>query len=359
MRKITIITLLLFTTSFSLHSQNLKTITIKECEVVEIQLSKCANHYTAKYDYASIVVNTNLNITFDILNAKCNLGWIFREQEKNRYILCVEPMNELYSEYIVEISGKDIYTKTFTIKNLKPTDKRFYCITEVAETVSNVKPTTDKSPAQEQKIKEVIPPVSNEKPTIEEQKTKEAVSIPETVSSTTSVLINGVRWATCNVNTPGTFTSKPSEIGMFYQWNSKVGWSVTDPLVNDKGKTTSWKITHSGTIWEAANNPCPTGWRVPNYNEIESLINSGSIWGKLDGVEGRFFGKEARVFLPFTGHRSNYNGKLYNVKKGTYWSSEAYYDNEYAWNMVFGDIHVGIVEDNKCSYGFSVRCVKE
>jgi len=54
------------------------------------------------------------------------------------------------------------------------------------------------------------------------------VSVP---NNSTGVLINEVVWATCNVNTPGTFAPHPSELGMFYQWNRRIGWSSTDPMV--------------------------------------------------------------------------------------------------------------------------------
>ena len=40
------------------------------------------------------------------------------------------------------------------------------------------------------------------------------------------VVINGVRWATCNVDAPGNFAANPEDAGMFYQWNRKVGWSA-------------------------------------------------------------------------------------------------------------------------------------
>jgi len=39
----------------------------------------------------------------------------------------------------------------------------------------------------------------------------------------TGVVINGVTWATRNVDAPGTFVANTKDAGMFYQWNSKVG----------------------------------------------------------------------------------------------------------------------------------------
>ena len=49
------------------------------------------------------------------------------------------------------------------------------------------------------------------------------------------VLINGVRWATRNVDAPGTFTTAPENAGMLYQWNRRVGWSNSEPMVNSNG----------------------------------------------------------------------------------------------------------------------------
>ena len=48
------------------------------------------------------------------------------------------------------------------------------------------------------------------------------------------VLINGVRWATSNVDMPGTFAANPEDAGLFYQWGSNVGWSSTDPCVSEQ-----------------------------------------------------------------------------------------------------------------------------
>ena len=35
------------------------------------------------------------------------------------------------------------------------------------------------------------------------------------------VVINGVRWATRNVDMPGTFAETPESLGMLFQWNRK------------------------------------------------------------------------------------------------------------------------------------------
>ena len=50
------------------------------------------------------------------------------------------------------------------------------------------------------------------------------------VDDTLSVTINGIRWATRNVDMPGTFVANREDAGMFFQRHKRVGWSSTDPL---------------------------------------------------------------------------------------------------------------------------------
>ena len=80
------------------------------------------------------------------------------------------------------------------------------------------------------------------------------------------VVINGIRWATCNVDMPGTFAENPESFGMFYQWGRSVGWSSTDPMINSNGGTEWDSDFYRGNTWTRANNPCPRGWRVPTYS---------------------------------------------------------------------------------------------
>jgi hypothetical protein len=85
------------------------------------------------------------------------------------------------------------------------------------------------------------------------------------------VEINGVIWATRNVDKPGTFAALPEDPGMLYQWNSKVGWSASDPLWNT-GNSNGWECRGMvGDEWSAATDPCPPGWRVPNMAQWELL----------------------------------------------------------------------------------------
>jgi uncharacterized protein (TIGR02145 family) len=181
----------------------------------------------------------------------------------------------------------------------------------------------------------------------------------------TSVIINGVTWATRNVGAPGTFVCKPEDAGMFYQWNRKIGWSSTDPLVNSNGGTTWNYIMPDGTEWEKANDPSPAGWRVPTLDEIQILYDKDKVsseWTVLNGVNGYLFTDKTTdksLFLPAAGYRRNNNGALYDAAgtDGYCWSStQDYTSTAYCLHFYSGYVF-------RASYyrssGLPVRCVAE
>jgi uncharacterized protein (TIGR02145 family) len=174
------------------------------------------------------------------------------------------------------------------------------------------------------------------------------------------VLINGVKWATRNVDVPGVFTANPEDTGMFYQWNCNIGWSAADPMINSSGKT-SWKSSTDsiGTVWETANSVCPEGYRVPTYAEIQRLLASDNKWTNLNGVNGRSFGNGSNsIFLPAAGYRYDYNGTLNLAgSSGSYWSSSQN-SNNHPCCLYFGSSGAGSHCDYRI-YGQSVRCVRE
>ena len=175
------------------------------------------------------------------------------------------------------------------------------------------------------------------------------------------VEINGVIWATRNVDKPGTFVAKPENAGMLYQWNRKVGWSSTEPLVNHEGGSTWNPDTPTGDSWEKTNDPCPSGWRVPTLEEQQSLVAANKEWTTLNGVTGRYFGSDKNlVFFPAVGYCGGDDGLLYNVGDyGLYWSSTPSQGNStFAYGMNFHSENTYSGNNYRRS-GFSVRCVKE
>jgi len=177
-------------------------------------------------------------------------------------------------------------------------------------------------------------------------------------TSDRGVVINGVKWATRNVDKPGTFAAKPEDAGMFYQWNRKVAWPTT-------GDITGWdNSTSTGTAWEKSNDPSPAGWCVPTSNEIIKLLDTNKVsneWTIQNGVNGRkFTDKDSgnTLFLPAVGYRFYSDGMLDDVGTyGTYWSStQGNIDN--ADGLAFNIDNVNRSNIYR-AYGFSVRCVAE
>ena len=142
-------------------------------------------------------------------------------------------------------------------------------------------------------------------------------------------VINGVRWATHNVDTPGTFTENYTDAGGFFNF-------------------------------ERAQSACPQGWRLPRGYEWQSLVNAGSVWVTKNGVTGRFFGTAPnRIFLPAAGMQSSMGGRISSVgTRGFYWSSSNAATQDTAVALQFVDSG-NIIGSNHRVQRYSVRCVAE
>ena len=194
------------------------------------------------------------------------------------------------------------------------------------------------------------------------------------------VVINGVKWATRNVDKPGTFAVNPEDAGMFYQWNRKVGWSVTDPMINSNGDADWDSSIPIGDTWEKPNDPCPAGWRVPTLDEIKTLFNLNVEWTTKNGMSGKRFIDEATgnfIFLPAVNNRYSVDGMLSDANPiravtvnsdgtfsedgsyGYYWSSTAH--EKYKSDAYFLIFRSGRTFWNGSyrHYGRSVRCIAE
>jgi len=190
-------------------------------------------------------------------------------------------------------------------------------------------------------------------------------------------VIAGIVWASKNVDAPGTFAANIWDFGMFYQWDSKIAWSSSDPLTSIPAGQV-WNSTgSSATAWDMTNNnPCPSGWRVPTNAELTALYNAGSVW--ITGAQatslgigsnaGRIFGvtilpaafsNSTMVFLPASRYRNGTNSVLYSTGSiGGYWSSVPYISATSAYYLDFLSSTVVVTTTNKAS-GYSVRCVAQ
>ena len=186
---------------------------------------------------------------------------------------------------------------------------------------------------------------------------KSSGSDPKTTD--TCVVINGVKWATRNVDAFGTFAEKPESAGMFYQWNRPKAWNATDATV------TGWDASYpTGTTWEKANDPSPKGWRVPTKEEMDKLFNIEKVsdeWTTQNGVTGRKFTDKATgnsLFFPAAGYRYFSDGTLYYAGTyGDYWSSTGNGSNN-AYNLYFLS-YFAYVNDYYRTFGLSVRSVAD
>ena len=183
------------------------------------------------------------------------------------------------------------------------------------------------------------------------------VTVTERAPTQGGVVINGIEWATRNVDAPGTFAGSPEESGMFYQWNRRIGWCAIIP--GEREPVAGWDYSNPpGTVWTRANDPCPPGWRVPTYVELESLWDAGSTWTTQNGVGGLIFGTAPnQIFLPAAGARCCCSGELHSVgTNGFYWSSTqggttsawSLHLNSWRWSFNYSR-----------TIGLSVRCVAD
>ena len=139
------------------------------------------------------------------------------------------------------------------------------------------------------------------------------------------VVINGVKWATCNVAASGIFAAAPEDAGMFYRWNHKTALAITGDGMAE------WDDNiPAGDTWAESNDPSPAGWRVPTHAECKTLFDTdkvSSVWTTQNDVNGRKFTDKATgnsIFLPAAGYcGSDGEPNLVGIQ-GNYWGSTTY-----------------------------------
>ena len=153
---------------------------------------------------------------------------------------------------------------------------------------------------------------------------------------------------------------------MFFQWNSKVGWRYryNNPLIPSDG-TSIWNSSWNGngaTIWEKANDPCPSGWRMPSQSELNALMSSGSVWTTENGMNGRRFGSGSNtLFLPAVGTLNYYDGtQCLQNSWGGYWSStQDINSNAHVLSFNSDSVYLDSRWVMANANGFSCHCVAE
>lgn len=148
---------------------------------------------------------------------------------------------------------------------------------------------------------------------------------------------------------------------------SNVFFTSTSELNND------WLYPQDSELWNSGtdsnpvkteNDPCPEGWRVPTYAELDELNNNYSSWTTDDnGRSGIWFSgpnsytaSVPQVFFPAAGARRYDNGFANTHDYGYYWSSSP--DSYGAYSLFFMTVGAEVFSNNRAD-GLSVRCVQE
>ena len=187
------------------------------------------------------------------------------------------------------------------------------------------------------------------------------------------VEIDGVVWAPVNCG----YHETDYPYGKLYQWGRKYGQGydgdATYPTVEDGtikeggvslivGQSQSnkdvfflgyvdnrndWVYPSDDNLWNSGtednpvktdNDPCPDGWRVPTYNELNELSSNHSSWTKnAEGQSGYSFSgvctyayNVRQIFLPAAGGRNHSGGDAgTRGDLGYYWSSRIGIDGVY------------------------------
>lgn len=211
------------------------------------------------------------------------------------------------------------------------------------------------------------------------------------------VVVAGVIWAPVNCGyEPATADYKGYRYGKLYQWGRKYGQGydsndasypsgdnmIQGPVMPSWGSSETYKdaFFYGSNNWcnmqiydlwvdsegkKTKMDPCPSGWRVPTYDELYALTKNYSRSTK-DNQKGSYFVGEytyidglPQVFFPAAGSRLYSSGNVYfRGEGGRYWSSRPYSGSAYYFNFNFDDGGANMNYTSR-AYGYSVRCVQE
>lgn len=196
-----------------------------------------------------------------------------------------------------------------------------------------------------------------------------------TVSQGYGVLIGGKLWAKCDVGEPNCFTASPEVRGLLYQYDKKIGYpSIQDDMTTPAGYEIG---AYAGAdTWSDANNPCPTGWRIPTAEEAEALIGTNNDvpkrfkWGWWYAEQGAYVGTtevesagpedtKGCIFLPMSGFRDWSDG----YEK--YWAStfiQTVTRPGHNWGRYYYQIHwdnLMYKYNNENNAAYPVRCIAD
>jgi uncharacterized protein (TIGR02145 family) len=114
-----------------------------------------------------------------------------------------------------------------------------------------------------------------------------------------------------------------------------------------------WRSPQNTNLWQGVsgtNNPCPSGYRLPTGEELNTEYSS---WSPIN-ANGAL---ASPLKLPMAGYRDNNDGSIGDEGNyGNYWSSSVSTTNSTLLLISSGSVNMS---DNKRAFGYSVRCIKD
>jgi uncharacterized protein (TIGR02145 family) len=160
--------------------------------------------------------------------------------------------------------------------------------------------------------------------------------------------------------------------GGYWQWGrpTEAAAGPTGPGTGDtnEGAISGWNNTNAANgSWDdgskTANDPCPTGYRVPTTAQWDGVLaqntktNVGTFSKSATNYgAGKKFGDN--LMLPAAGFRDNVNGTLVVRGSTGYYFSSTELSTNFAFHLYF-DGGGAYKNSNYRSSGFSVRCIAE
>jgi len=236
----------------------------------------------------------------------------------------------------------------------------------------------------------------------------------ETIPSEADIVeINGVKWASKNLDVGGWFVENDYDYGALYQWgrhadghesrtsanyltdnNTSESTPVSSAYLDANGQVIfisgaygkfiknsdytnfflDWRTPQENALWNSgtevepvktAADPCPAGWRVPTETEASKLIETANVtatWtvdyndSSIDGLLVTDNATSAFIFLPAGGSRNPFNGSCdsHNLA-GYYWLNMSSTVMGNGLSLSDGWYNTGWGAPR--GYGVSIRCV--